>query len=325
MARRTVLLSTGHNIPMLGLGTWQSSAGQVKTAVLCALEVGYRNIDCAFSYGNEHEVGEALQEKVGPNKALKREDVFIVSKLWNTKHHPEDVEPACRLSLANLQLQYLDLYLMHWPIAFKRGDQMFPKNEDGIMQYADTHFIDTWKAMEHLVNLGLVRAIGLSNFNAKQVDEILAVARHKPVVNQVECHPYLNQKELLEHCRDRGIILTAYSPLGSAHRPWAKPDEHKLMDVPQLLHLARKYGKSPAQLILRWQLQRGVVCIPKSSNPSRIEENFQVFDFTISDEDMENMLLFHKGLRLIIPVIERDGKPVWRDAGHPHFPFHEPY
>ncbi|XP_078533359.1 aldo-keto reductase family 1 member A1-A-like [Lissotriton helveticus] len=325
MARRTVTLSTGQKMPMLGLGTWQSPAGQVKAAVLHALEVGYRHIDCAFAYGNEQEVGDALVERVGPSKSLKREDVFIVSKLWNTKHHPEDVEPSCRVSLEKLQLQYLDLYLMHWPLAFKRGEALMPKNEDGSMQYADTHFIDTWKAMEHLVDLGLVRAIGLSNFNSKQIDQILEVAKHKPVVNQVECHPYLNQKELLEHCRQRRIVLTAYSPLGSANRPWAKPGDPQLLEDPELLDIAKKYGKSAAQVILRWQLQRGVVCIPKSSNPSRIKENFQVFDFTLSDEDMESMMKFHRGQRLVVPKLEVDGKQLWRDVGHPHFPFLAPY
>nr|XP_033792267.1 aldo-keto reductase family 1 member A1-A-like isoform X1 [Geotrypetes seraphini]XP_033792276.1 aldo-keto reductase family 1 member A1-A-like isoform X1 [Geotrypetes seraphini] len=325
MSTTTITLATGQKMPMIGLGTWKSSPGQVKVAVSHALAVGYRHIDCAFAYGNEQEVGEALQKTVGPQKVLSREDVYIVSKLWNTCHHPDDVELACRRSLANLQLQYLDLYLMHWPMAFQRGEELMPRNTDGSMRYDLTHYTDTWKAMEQLVDKGLVRAIGLSNFNARQVDEILATATHKPAVNQVECHPYLTQDELLQHCHQQGIAVTAYSPLGSADRPWAKPREPKLLEDPRILALAQKYGKTPAQVILRWQLQRGVTCIPKSSTASRIKENLEVFEFSLSDEDMKTIASFNRGQRLIVPLMEKDGKQVWRDAGHPHFPFHDPY
>ncbi|XP_029437492.1 aldo-keto reductase family 1 member A1-A-like isoform X2 [Rhinatrema bivittatum] len=214
---------------------------------------------------------------------------------------------------------------MHWPMAFQRGNEVMPRNRDGSMRHDPTHFIDTWKAMEQLVEKGLVKAIGLSNFNARQVDEVLAVATHKPAVNQVECHPYLMQEELLQHCQRRGIALTAYSPLGSADRPWAKAREPKLLEDPGILALAQRCGKTPAQVILRWQLQRGVTCIPKSSTPSRIKENLEVFDFSLSEDDMKTIASFNRGERLIIPLMEKDGKQVWRDAGHPHFPFHDPY
>ncbi|KAG5841167.1 hypothetical protein ANANG_G00196700 [Anguilla anguilla] len=220
-----VTLSTGQKMPLVGLGTWKSAPGQVMQAVLSALDCGYRHIDCAAAYGNEQEVGEALRERVGLGKALQREDVFVTSKLWNTQHHPDDVEPACRKSLADLGLDYLDLYLMHWPMAFQRGAEVMPRNADGSIRYADTHYRDTWKAMEALVDLGLARAIGLSNFNARQVDDVLSIAEHKPAVNQVECHPYLIQARLLAHCGDRGVVVTAYSPLGSPDRPWATPGE----------------------------------------------------------------------------------------------------
>ncbi|XP_064152798.1 aldo-keto reductase family 1 member A1-A [Anguilla rostrata] len=318
-------LSTGQKMPLVGLGTWKSAPGQVMQAVLSALDCGYRHIDCAAAYGNEQEVGEALRERVGLGKALQREDVFVTSKLWNTQHHPDDVEPACRKSLTDLGLDYLDLYLMHWPMAFQRGAEVMPRNADGSIRYADTHYRDTWKAMEALVDLGLARAIGLSNFNARQVDDVLSIAKHKPAVNQVECHPYLIQARLLAHCGDRGVVVTAYSPLGSPDRPWATPGEPPLLDDPRVLDLARRYGKTPAQVIIRWQVQRGVVCIPKSITPSRIQQNIQVFDFKLSDEDMKQIESFNRDERLIIPTIERDGQKVWRDAVHPHFPFHDPY
>lgn len=318
-------LSTGQKMPMVGLGTWKSAAGQVKQAVLEALNCGYRHIDCAAAYSNEAEVGEALALRVGPEKALRREDVFITSKLWNTKHEPEDVEEACRTSLAHLGLAYLDLYLMHWPMAFQRGKELMPRKEDGSICYSHTHYRDTWAAMESLVDKGLVRAIGVSNFNVRQTDDIIRVARHKPVVNQVECHPYMIQADLLSHCRSVAVCVTAYSPLGSGDRPWASPNEPTLLQDPRLRDIAQKYQKTPAQVILRWNIQRGVVCIPKSVTPSRIQQNLQVFDFSLSEDDMKLIESFNRNERFIVPTVERDGRRVWRDAEHPHFPFHDAY
>ncbi|KAM9744093.1 aldo-keto reductase family 1 member A1-A [Menidia menidia] len=320
-----VTLSSGQRMPLIGLGTWKSAPGQVKQAVLAALDCGYRHIDCAAAYGNEREVGEALAVWVGPGKALRREEVFVTSKLWNTKHDPGDVEEACRTSLAHLGLSYLDLYLMHWPMAFQRGTELMPKREDGSICYSNTHYRDTWMAMESLVDKGLVKAIGLSNFNARQTDDIISIARHKPVVNQVECHPYLSQTEILSHCRSAAVCVTAYSPLGSGDRPWATSDEPRLLEDPRLGAIAQRYQKSPAQVILRWHVQRGVVSIPKSVTPSRIQQNLEVFDFSLSPEDIDLIESFNRNTRFIVPAVERDGKRVWRDAEHPHFPFNDPY
>ncbi|XP_062898946.1 aldo-keto reductase family 1 member A1-A isoform X1 [Mobula hypostoma] len=325
MSLNYVTLATGQKMPLVGLGTWKSSPGQVKTAVNYALEIGYHHIDCAAAYGNEHEIGEALFEKIQNSKSINREDIFITSKLWNTKHHPDDVEPACRKTLADLQLDCLDLYLMHWPMAFERGNLMIPKNDDGTVRYANTDYKDTWKAMEKLLEKGLVKELGLSNFNARQIDDLLSIATYRPVVNQIECHPYLIQNRLVDHCTKRKIIVTAYSPLGSADRPWAKPGEPKLLEDQRILEIAKKYGKSPAQVIIRWQLQRGIVCIPKSATPSRIKENIEVFDFILSKEDMKQIDSFDCNGRLIVPAIERDGVRVWRDSSHPYFPFNDPY
>ncbi|XP_067084253.1 aldo-keto reductase family 1 member A1-A [Osmerus mordax] len=320
-----VTLSSGQRMPLVGLGTWKSSPGQVKQAVLAALDFGYRHIDCAAAYSNEQEVGDALAERVGPGKALRRDEVFVTSKLWNTKHHPEDVEQACRSSLAQLGLSFLDLYLMHWPMAFQRGPELMPKRVDGSVCYADTHYRDTWVAMETLVDKGLVKAIGLSNFNARQTDDVLSIAKHKPVVNQVECHPYLSQAELLSHCRSVAVCVTAYSPLGSGDRPWASPSEPCLLEEPKLGAIAQRLHKSPAQVILRWHVQRGVVCIPKSVTPSRIQQNLQVFDFSLSESDMVEVASLNHNQRFIVPAVERDGERVWRDAEHPHFPFLDSY
>ncbi|NP_001187825.1 aldo-keto reductase family 1 member A1-B [Ictalurus punctatus] len=319
------VLNTGRKMPLVGLGTWKSEPGKVKQAVVWALQAGYRHIDCAAIYGNESEIGEAFQGMLGPDKALKREDVFVTSKLWNTKHHPEDVEPALLNSLKELKLEYLDLYLIHWPYAFQRGDTAFPRQEDGTLLYDDIDYKVTWAAMEKLVEKGLVRAIGLSNFNSRQINDVLSMANIKPTVLQVEGHPYLAQVELLAHCRERGLVMTAYSPLGSPDRAWKRPDEPVVLEEPVIAALAKKYNKSLAQIIIRWQTQRGVVTIPKSVTESRIKENIQVFDFTLEPDEMDSVTALNKGWRYIVPTITVDGKPVLRDAGHPHYPFNDPY
>uniref|UniRef100_A0A9J8APT1 alcohol dehydrogenase (NADP(+)) n=1 Tax=Cyprinus carpio carpio TaxID=630221 RepID=A0A9J8APT1_CYPCA len=297
------VLSTGRKIPLVGLGTWKSELGLVKQAVIWALQSGYRHIDCAPIYGNETEIGEAFQEMMGPEKGIRREDVFVTSKLWNTKHHPDDVEPSLLKTLKDLKLEYLDLYLIHWPHAFQRGDTPFPRKEDGTLLYDNIDYKLTWAAMEKLVGKGLVRAIGLSNFNSRQINDILSVASIKPTVLQVESHPYLAQVELLAHCRDRGLVMTAYSPLGSPDRAWKHPEEPVLLAEPAIAALAKKYNKTPAQIIIRWQTQRGVVTIPKSVTQSRIKENIQVFDFTLEPEEMNQVTALHRGWRYIVPTI----------------------
>jgi len=312
-----IVLNNGVKMPTLGLGTWKSQPGQVQAAVAHAIKSGYRHIDCAAVYGNEKEVGEGI--KLG---GVDRSELFITSKLWNTKHNPEDVEPACRETLADLGLDYLDLYLIHWPVAFERGDNKFPKNDDGTVRYDnDIHPTDTYLAMEKLVEKGLVKSLGVSNFNSEQVKDIVERGNIKPVTNQVESHPYLNQTPLKDVCAQYNIPLTAYSPLGSPDRPWAKPDDPKLLEDPKLMAIAEKYKKSTAQIIIRWQVQRGVIVIPKSVTPSRIVENSDVFDFTLTDEELKEIASFDCNGRVVVPML--NGKQ--RDAGHPHYPFNIPF
>lgn len=273
-------------MPLLGLGTWKSNPGGVVEAVKNAIACGYRHIDCALVYGNEAEVGAAIKSKI-EDGTVKREDLFITSKLWNTFHSKNLVIPSLKKSLTDLGLDYLDLYLIHWPMGYKEHCELFPKDENDTTLYSDVDYLEAWAGIEDAVDQGLTRSIGLSNFNKDQIQRILDNCRVKPVVLQVECHPYLNQRKLIDFCKSRDIFITAYSPLGSPNRPWAKPGDPLLMEDPKIVVIANKYEKTPAQILIRYQIQRGVIAIPKSSTKSRIESNIQVFDFALSDEDMK--------------------------------------
>jgi len=306
-----VKFNNGLEIPIFGLGTWKSKPGEVTEAVKLAIDLGYRHIDCAHVYGNEKEVGDALAAKFKEG-IIKREDVFITSKLWNTFHRPDLVEGALKETLSNLGLAYLDLYLIHWPMAYKEGGTLFPQDEQGKIQFSDVDYVDTWKAMEECVKKGLTKSIGLSNFNKRQIERILKKCTVKPVNLQVECHPYLNQKRLIDFCKSKDITVTAYSPLGSPDRPWAKPDDPQLLEDAKLKKVAAQYNKTPAQVLLRYQIQRGVVTIPKSVTKSRIEQNMNVFDFVLTDEDLKYLDSFDCNGRVV---------PMTAALGHPHHPF----
>lgn len=238
-------------------------------------------------YGNEKEIGEGIRAKIADG-TVKREELFIVTKLWNTFHEFDQVVPACKTSLANFGLDYVDLYLIHWPVAQKnegKFDINFPFRG---VQFYDHDFVETWRGMEECVKLGLAKSIGLSNFNSKQVEKILNSATIKPVMNQIEVNPNLNQKQLIKFCRERGIEITAYSPFGSPARPWAKPGDPVLsLDDPKLISIGNKYGKNSAQVVLRYLIQLGTIPIPKSSNAIRIQNNINIFDFELSTKDME--------------------------------------
>jgi len=260
-------------------------------------------------------VGAALKEAFA--KGLKRDEVWITGKVWNNSHTTERVPVAVKKTLADLGLTQLDLCLVHWPYAFKQGDELFPKDANGVIQYDESiDYIETWQALEKLVAEGLVKHIGFSNFNHSQVLRILEVAKVKPEVLQVESHVYLNQHLLLEFAKKHGIVLQAFCPLGSPDRPMAQPDHPVLLQDPVLAELGKKYGKSPAQILIRYQVERGVGVLPKSVTPHRIEENFNVFDFAISADDMKTLNGLNRNYRFI---------PQTRDIKNKYFPFHDPY
>jgi len=255
---------------------------------------------------------------------VKREDLFIVSKLWNSYHEAKHVELGIRQTLQDLKLDYLDLYLIHWPVSFEyAGAEKFPKLSDGTIKYAKVDIIETWLAMEALVRKGLTKAIGLSNFNSKQITRVLTEGKIKPACLQIEVHPWLNQEKIIKFANERGIKVVAYSPLGSSDRPWAKPGDPTLLQDEKVGQVAKKYDRSPAQVLLRFNIQRGVAVIPKSVNPIRLAQNKDVFTFDLSDSDMQLLLSLHKPLRLCIPtILNAKGEPIPRDGGHPEFPFH---
>jgi diketogulonate reductase-like aldo/keto reductase len=256
-------------IPALGFGTLIPNPIDTKKATRAALEAGFRQLDSAERYRNEKEVGEAIQEVFQEGK-IKREEVFIATKLWNNNHRPERVKPAFEASLKRLQLDYLDLYLIHTPFAFKPGDEQEPRDENGKVIYDEgVTLLDTWQALESLVDEGRCKAIGLSDVSVEKAKEIFESARIKPAVVHVESHPYLPEWELLEFCNKNGIVFQAFAALGHSSEP-------KLLDDPVITSIAKRVNKTPAQVVLAWAVQRGTALLTTSKTPSRIKENFDI-------------------------------------------------
>ncbi|WP_233843205.1 aldo/keto reductase [Dyella sp. 2HG41-7] len=282
-------------IPVVGFGSLIPDLAAAKQAIKVALEVGFRHIDSAELYRTEEAVGAAVKEALDEGVA-KREELFITTKLWNNNHRPDRVKLAFEASLRRLQLDYLDCYLMHTPFAFKPGDEMFPANERGELLYdTEVTLIETWRAMERLVDEGKVRAIGLSDITLEKLKEIVAVARIKPAVVQVESHPYLPEWELLDFCKRHGIVFLAFAPLGHGMKP-------KITDDRVITAIAQRVGKTPAQVALAWAAQRGTAFLTTSTNPGHIKENFDVS--LLPDDAMQEMQDRVTTIIRLNPVVE---------------------
>ncbi|MEC4589970.1 MULTISPECIES: aldo/keto reductase [Nitrospirillum] len=256
-------------IPVMGFGTLIPDAAATRRAVKAALEVGFRHFDCAERYRNEAAVGEALQEAFRTG-GVQREDVFLTTKLWNTNHRPERVRPAFEASCRRLGVDYIDCYIIHTPFAFRPGEEQDPRDAQGQVIYdPDVTLADTWRAMESLVEEGRCRSIGLSDITLEALRDIVAIARIKPAMVQVESHPYLQEWELLDFCRQHGILMQAFAPLGHAMEPRVLGDK-------VLVAIAARLGRMPAQVALAWAVQRGTAFLTTSINPDHIRENFEI-------------------------------------------------
>ncbi|KAM3716418.1 Aldo-keto reductase family 1 member [Dirofilaria immitis] len=318
----TVKLATGADLPLFGLGTWLSTdPAALTTALKTAFDTGYRLIDTAYIYRNEAIIGQVLQEYITSGK-LKREDIFITTKLPLTAHKPDDVEEMVKKQLKDLQVDYFDLYLINSPCPCKHQPENTtdkynnPLFEDGHVVPELVDHLETWKVLEKLHKEGILKAIGLSNFNEEQIQNILDHATVKPHNLQVEAHIYWPQKELHEFCKKNNITMTSYATLGSPGRAASIPDFYwppgEPMKDPLVLQLAEKYKKSPAQILLRHMIQRGICVIPKSINPDRVIENFSIFDFKLTEEEIDQLDNVKTRIRLFLFDIFFD---------HPWYPF----
>tara|TARA_R110002126_G_scaffold290763_1_gene448541 strand:+ start:7925 stop:8863 length:939 start_codon:yes stop_codon:yes gene_type:complete len=290
----TLKFRNNDEMPILGLGTFRSEPNEVYNAVLSAIKIGYRHIDCAAAYGNEKEVGNAIAEAIKQG-LVTREDLWVTSKLWNASHGEENVIPALHQTLEDLQLEYLDLYLIHWPVALKKRTEM-PEKASDFIPLSEVPLTNTWKGMEAVLEQGLAKHIGVSNFNENQLKEIIASAVHQPEMNQVEMHPFLQQEVLQSFCVQNDILLTAYAPLGSL------VDDNstlRLLENDTIKNIAKARHMSPAQVALAYTIQRGIAVIPKSINEARLLQNLETLNHTLTEEDMALLKDLDKGHRFI--------------------------
>ncbi|KAK4528751.1 hypothetical protein GAYE_SCF64G6697 [Galdieria yellowstonensis] len=286
-------LNSGATIPLRGFGTWKAEPGVVGECVKTAYDVGYRHFDCAAIYQNEKEIGQAFSELF--SRGVKRSDIFVTSKVWNTCHDPQRVVEACKQTLQDLRLDYLDLYLVHWPCNWEftglpiTADNWIPKDKDGNIKFSKVSLEQTWHAMEEVQKMGLVKSIGVSNYSIVNMLDLFSYCKIPPAVNQIEMHPYYARTDLLEFCKSRGVHVTAYSPLGSG--------KHGPLQDETVAKIAKKHGRTPAQVLIRWCLQRGCSVIPKSVKKERIKENFDVL-FELSPQDMKELEALDKNIIL---------------------------
>ena len=314
-------------MPSVGLGLWKIEPRHTADSVVAAIQAGYRHLDGACDYGNEREAGEGVRKALGAQLCT-RDDLWITSKLWNTYHRPEHVRTAAERSLKDWGLDYLDLYLIHFPIAlafvpfeerYPPGWLFDPSAESPRMVPDAVSIAETWGAMEDLVDRGLVRHIGVSNFGCSLIRDLLASARTRPQVLQVESHPYLAQGKLLRYCQQEQIAFTAFSPLGAgSYVPLnMATDAQSVLNEPLVQAIAAKHGKSAAQIVLRWGVQRGTSVIPKTSRRERLTENLSIFDFALSDTEMQQVSSLDRHLRFNDPGV------FCEQAFHTFFPIYE--
>lgn len=284
----------GDQMPVLGIGTWQSDPEKLYDAIIEAVKYGYRHIDCAYIYQNEDIVGRALKH-LFETGVVKREDLWITSKLWNACHRREQALPAIKESLNNLGIEYLDMYLIHWPVAFRPGVK-FPESAADIVSLEEIPLAETWKGMEECHKAGLTRHIGVSNFSVKKLKALKEGADIQPENNQVEMNPYLQQQELFEYCFAEGICVTAFSPLGKGNV--ARQNDLNLYEDPVIKNIAAEQNCTVSQVLLKWAVQKGIVVIPKSVTASRIRENFDAMKVNLTVEDMERIATLDKNNRI---------------------------
>lgn len=296
---KTLKFTNGDTMHAIGLGTWKSTGADVKKAVKDALHAGYRHIDTAAAYGNEEVIGEALSEIFTEGKIF-REDVFITSKLWNDSHAEGQVIPALQDSLKKLQLDYLDLYLIHWPVAFRNGVD-FPKKPEDYLTPEEAPIIETWKQMEKAKKDGLAKHIGVSNFSDVKLKELIVKASVKPEMNQVELHPLLQQDDLLAYCKSENVLVTAYSPLGSGDRSDSMKGENEpnLLEIDTIKDIAKKHNASAGQILISWHNHRGNAAIPKSTSKEHIKENFKAASIELDETDMKAIAKLDEHYRFI--------------------------